>query len=108
MLPEDEDEVLLAMWQGRGSWSGSAVDANELATYLEEADHRTVPRSPAAIDRILSSLLEAGFVAAGSRPLDMARGIDLYASYVLTDKGLARAHELEAKDKHFPPHGDES
>jgi hypothetical protein len=103
-----EDEVVLAMWQGRGSWSGSTVDATELAAYVEEADQRTVPQTPDAIDRILTDLHEAGLVTSGSRPLNMARGIQMYRPYVLAEKGLARAHELEAVDEHFPPHGDES
>jgi hypothetical protein len=34
--------------------------------------------------------------------------MQLYRPYVLTDKGLARAQELEAVDEHFPPHGDAS
>ncbi len=83
------------------------MDADELALYLEEADERTVPQTPAAIERILTDLHAAGFIAPGSRPLNMAGGIRIYRPYVLTEKGLARAHALEAIDEHFPPHGDE-
>ena len=103
-----EDELLLAMWQGRGSWVGSAVDATELAIYLEEADQRTVPQTAADIDRILTELQDAGLVTPGARPLSMARGMQFYRPSVLTEKGLARAHELEAVDEHFPPHSDEN
>jgi hypothetical protein len=51
---------------------------------------------------------DAGLVTMGSRPLSMERGIQIYRPYVLTDEGLARAHEPEAEDDHFPPNGDES
>ena len=104
----DEDAVLLALWQGRGSWDGSDADATEIAAYLEEAERLTVPRTAAAIDRILTDLLEAGFVARGSRPLSMSRGMQMFRPYVLKETGLARAHELEAIDEHFPPHSDAS
>jgi hypothetical protein len=103
-----EDALLLAMWQGRGSWDGSTPDAKELAIYLEETDQRTVPQSPVEIDRILTNLLDAGLVALAARPLSRARGIEMYRPYVLTNKGLARAHELESLDEHFPPHSDEA
>jgi hypothetical protein len=80
-----EDAVLLAMWQGRGSWESSTVDANELASYLEESDPRTVPVSPAQLDRVLADLRLGGLVELASRPLSMARGMELYRPYVLTD-----------------------
>jgi hypothetical protein len=108
VMGSDEDAVLLALWQGRGSWDGSAADATEIASYLEEDEQLTVPRTADAIDRILTDLLAAGFVAIGSRPLSMSRGMQMYRPYVLTETGLARAHELEAIDEHFPPHGDTS
>ena len=56
------------MWQGRASWIGTAVDAAELASYVEDADNRVVPESPAVVDRMLSDLREAGLVANGHRP----------------------------------------
>ena len=102
-----EDALLLAIWQGRGAWESSTVDASELSDYLEEAEQRTVPLTAAAIDRMLQDLHEAGFVQPASMPLNMERGVELYQPYVLTEAGLARAHELEALDEHFPPHGDE-
>ena len=107
-MGSDEDAVLLALWQGRGSWDGSDADAAEIAAYLEEAEQLTVPRTADAIDRILTDLLETGFVALGSKPLSMSRGMQMYRSYVLTETGLARAHELEAFDEHFPPYSDTS
>ncbi len=33
----------------------------------------------------------------------MSRGMQMYRPYVLAEAGLARAHELEAIDEHFPP-----
>jgi hypothetical protein len=101
-----EDALLLAIWQGRGAWDGSAVDASELSAYLEDTDPRTVPLSPAAIDRILGDLRLAGLVELASRLLSLARGMELYRPYVLTEAGQARAHELEAFEERFPPHGD--
>lgn len=107
-MGSDEDAVLLALWQGRGSWDGSDADAAEIAAYLEEAEQLPVPRTADAVDRTLTDLLEAGFVALGSRPLSMSRGMQMYQPYVLTETGLARAHELEAINEHFPPHSDTS
>jgi hypothetical protein len=95
------------MWQGRGSWASSSVDAYELASYLEESETRTVPQTPAAIERILTELHDAGLVDQQARPLSPAQGSMIYHSYVLTKEGLARAHELEAADERFPPHSDE-
>jgi DNA-binding PadR family transcriptional regulator len=106
VMRSPDDALLLAMWQGRGSWESSTVDANELSSYLEETDPRTVPLSPAVIDRVLTDLRLAGLVELASRPLSMARGMELYRPYVLTEAGQARAHELEAFDEHFPPHID--
>ncbi len=98
------DTLVLAMWQGRASWIGTAVDAAELASYVEDADNRVVPQSPAVVDRMLSDLREAGLVANGHRPLSYTRGIDLYRPFVLTEDGETRARELEAIDEHFPPY----
>jgi len=108
IMRSPEDAVLLAMWQGRGSWESSTVDATELASYLEEMDPRTIPLAPATLERILADLRLAGLVELASRPLSMARGMEMYRPYVLTDAGLARAHELEAFDEHLPPHSDET
>ncbi len=57
---------------------------------------------------LLRDMQDAGLVTMGSRPLSMERGIQIYRPYVLTDEGLARAHEPEAEGDHFPPNGDES
>ena len=91
------------MWQGRASWIGTAVDAAELALYVEDADNRFVPQSPDVVNRMLSDLREAGLVAKGSRPLSMTRGIEMYGPYVLTHDGEMRARALEAVDEHSPP-----
>jgi hypothetical protein len=103
-----EDALLLAMWQGRGSWASTSVDAYELASYLEESETRTVPQTRAAIESILTDLHHAGLVDQQTRPLSPAQETVIYHSYVLTEEGLARAHELEAADEHSPPHGDET
>ena len=98
------DTLVLAMWQGRASWIGTAVDAAELASYVEGADNRVIPQSPEVVNRMLSDLRQAGLVANGHRPLSSARGIDLYSPFVLTEDGETRARELEAIDEHFPPY----
>jgi hypothetical protein len=97
-----DDALLLAIWQGRGSW-GTSVDAFQLATYLEEAETHNVPQLPAAIQRMLMDLQDAGLVQQRTRPLSPSRGTVTYYSYVLTEEGLTRAHDLEAQDEHFPP-----
>jgi hypothetical protein len=35
------------------AWAGTTVDARELASYLEELEIGTVPKTPTAIERIL-------------------------------------------------------
>jgi hypothetical protein len=102
-----EDALLLAIWQGRMVWAGTSVDARELASYLEEMDVDAAPRTPAEVQRTLLDLQDAGLVEQRIRPLSPARGTAIYYTYVLTEEGLARAHELEAQDEHFPPYGDE-
>ena len=84
------------------------MDPTELARFLEEAEAQTVPQSPAAIDRLLTDLEDAGLVTPETRPASTSTGRELYRCYILTDAGLARAHELEAADKRFPPHGDDT
>ena len=37
------DSLVLAMWEGRASWIGTAVDAAELASCLEDADNQVIP-----------------------------------------------------------------
>ena len=94
-----EDAIVLAIWRGRNDRSGPSVDAYELAGYLEDVEERTVPQTPAAIERILTDLTSAGLVEEQARPLTPGHGRMIYHLYALTEEGLARARELEAADK---------
>jgi len=106
-MRSSEDALLLAIWEGRSTWVGPSVDALNLAVYLEEMDGSDVPITASVIDRMLSDLSKAGYLEQQIRPLTPGHGTVIYRSYQLTYAGLARAHEFEAQDEHFPPHGDD-
>ena len=92
-----EDALLMAMSHGMEGWMlGTATDAPEIATYGEMTGNRAIPRTPEAIDRMLSDLHDAGLVAYRSRPHNVEHEPARYRSYALTEDGWARARELEA------------
>jgi len=95
-MSSPEDELLLSMWRGRDAWGGEGVDAERLAIFLEGSEQRPFQLTTAAVARVIGHLLDAGLV--GPEP---AIGGGSSGRFVLTEAGLARARELEAR-----PHRD--
>ncbi len=105
-----EDELLITMTHGIGGWMiGTSVNAREIAVFAEMTGDRSIPSSADDIDRLLTSLNDAGLVVHRSRTHAVSSA-EPYRSYVLTPDGWARAQELEEADQRPPvsPQGDAS
>lgn len=76
---------------------GSETDAVEIATFVNTTGNPDIPKTAEAIEGMLEDMLNAGLVERRSRPRGMARGIELFGAYALTEGGWGRARELEAK-----------
>jgi len=90
------DDLILLLATGLEGWMlGASTDASEIFAFVEMTDNETLPRSPEAIDDLLTTLHEAGLVVPRPRLSQAEARLASYRSYALTPAGWARVRALE-------------
>ena len=96
------DNLILLLATGLEGWMlGASTDASEIFAFVEMTDNKTLPRSPDAIDALLTALHEAGLVTPRPRLSQAEAHLATYRSYALTPAGWARIRTLEGGGPHL-------